>query len=280
MEFLIIITLIIFVIVFIYLNESILKTTHYIVKSKKISSKMDGYKILQLSDLHRKVFGKNNKRLIKKVDKIKPDIVVMTGDMVYKHSNNYNNLLNLTKELSSRYKVYYILGNHELRQNYNDLKRLKSKLEEVGVILLSDTYIDLDESVRLYGLDFKFNMEPKNISNILNKKYERIVKRAIGVVDENRFNILLTHDPLNYLLYDKLKYDLVFSGHVHGGVIRLFGVGIFSPRRKLFPKYSAGLYNGENGKLIVSRGLGGSSLKIRLFNLPQIICVTLKKDND
>ena len=70
MEFLIIITLIIFVIVFIYLNESILKTTHYIVKSKKISSKMDGYKILQLSDLHRKVFGKNNKRLIKKVDKI------------------------------------------------------------------------------------------------------------------------------------------------------------------------------------------------------------------
>ena len=277
MEYIIILVIIIFLLLMLYIDKNVLTVSKYYVNSEKIPEEFNNFKIVQLSDLHSKVFGKNNKRLVRKIEKIDPDIIVMTGDMICKKSCNYYKIVELIEILNKKYKVYYSFGNHEMAQKYNNLKRLKDELKNVGTYMLYDEHVDIiknNQKIRLYGLNFRFNMEQENITDT---KYVNILKSAIGEYDKKIFNILLTHDPLNYELYDLYGSDLVLSGHVHGGIIRLFGKGIISPRRKFFPKYSAGKYIGKNGCMIVSRGLGDSGIRIRLFNFPDIVQIVLKK---
>lgn len=267
-------------IAFIYVNFNLLQVSNYIIDSSKLPSEFDGYKIVQLSDLHLKEFGKDNITLLSKIDAISPDVIFITGDMVYRRKNGFDIVVKLIENLVKKYNVYYVLGNHEVALRYNQLKAFNNKLKEIGVNLLLDSNTRINkngEHVNIYGVNFKFNMEPKKVNEIMFDKYNRIFQKQVGKIDDNSYNILLAHDPLNYELYDKYKFDLVFSGHVHGGAIRLFGKALFSPRRLLFPKYSSGVYTGKNGKMVVSRGLGNSTLKLRMFNLPEIVCVTLKK---
>ncbi len=278
MEYLIILIFIICIILILFLYKNILTVSKYNVVSNKIPKSFEGYKIVHLSDLHSKSFGRNNIRLINKIESLNPDIVVMTGDMASKKSSNYK-IEELVKILSKKYNVYYSFGNHEMIQKHSDLKKLKNELINSGATLLCDRNVDIvknGDKIRIYGLNFKFNMEVKNRSELISKKYINMIDKSIGRFDENLYNILLAHDPLNYELYDYLKSDLVLSGHVHGGIIRLFGMGIFSPRRRFFPKYSGGMYKGNNGCMVVSRGLGDSKLRIRLFNFPDIVQITLK----
>lgn len=279
MNILLIIIIILVIYIIWYLNLNILQQTKHIIYSHKLPKAFDECKIVHLSDLHLKEFGKNNCRLIKKINNIKPDIIVITGDMVCKRNNNYSVLLNLLNKLKQNYPVYYSLGNHEIEQESKDLEKLKEQIKLLGVNLLSNEYIDISrkgENIRIYGMDFKLNMDFKNTDEILKPKYYLDMESTIGKLDKSKYNILLAHDPLNYELYDKFGFDLVFSGHIHGGAIRLFGKGLFSPRRTLFPKYSANVTSGKNGKIVVSRGLGDHSLKLRLFNLPEIVTVILK----
>ncbi len=266
---------------FIYINFNLLQVSKYEIKDRKIPHEFNEYKILHLSDLHLKEFGKDNVRLLKKIDVISPNVIFITGDMIYKRVNDFEVVYKLIKNLTKEYKVYYVLGNHEIALRYNKLKEFNEKLRNLGVNLLLDSKVNINkngDNIVLYGINFKFNMEPKKEEHIKLDKYCKILKKQVGEIDTSKYNILLAHDPLNYDLYDRFKFDLVFSGHVHGGALRLFGKAIFSPRRLLFPKYSAGIYKGENGKLVVSRGLGNSTLKFRMFNFPEIVCVTLKSE--
>ena len=103
------------------------------------------------------------------------------------------------------------------------------------------------------------------------------IENEVGIVDNSNFNILLAHTPFSFDAYAEMGFDLILSGHVHGGVIRLpFVGGVLSPERKFFPKYSGGIYSKEKSQMIVSRGLGYGSLKFRMFNTPEIVVVTLK----
>lgn len=262
-----------------YLNLNILQVSKYTINSSKLPKEFDGFKIVHLSDLHLKEHGKNNYKLIRKIDSIKPDIIVVTGDMVCKWNNNFSVVIKLMENLVEKYTVYYCLGNHEMEQKLSDSENLKKRLQNLGVILLSDQYIDIlkgKDKIRFYGMDFKKKMNVKNIDEIVRPEYYNIMEKAFGKLDEAKYNILLAHDALNYKLYDKFGFDLVFSGHVHGGVIRIFGKGLLSPRKSFFPKYSGGVSAGDNGKIVVSSGLGDHTLKIRLFNLPEVVVVTLK----
>lgn len=264
--------------VVIVFNNNHISISKFNLKSEKIPKSFDRLKIVHLSDLHSKKFGNGNCKLIKKIDNINPDVIFMTGDMTSKKSCNFYQIIELVKNLSMKYKVYYSFGNHEMAQKYNNLKLLRKKLEQSGAIVLFDKYVDFErnnEKIRIYGFNFRFNMEPRKNETILDEKYVSIIKNSIGKFDKNMYNILLTHDPLNYELYDYIGADLVFSGHVHGGMMRIAGIGILSPRRKFFPKYSAGIYKGKNGKMIVSRGLGNSSFKLRVNNFPDIPVITL-----
>lgn len=267
--------------VFFYMNFNHIVLSSYIIRNEKLPKEFHNYRIVHLSDLHLKEFGKNNTKLIKKIDKVIPDVIFVTGDMVYKRKISFDVVYQLMQKLVNKYPVYYIWGNHESALKEKIKQQLQEKLEALGVKVLIDEQTNIsrgNKNINLYGIDFNFKLEPKNVEAITDERYRKAFKKQIKPLDQSQYNILLAHDPLNYELYDETGFDLVFSGHVHGGALRVFGKAIFSPRRLLFPKYSSGVYQGKNGCLVVSRGLGNSTIKFRMFNFPQIVCVTLKID--
>lgn len=249
--------------------------SRYNIISKKIPSAFNGFKILQLSDLHNRTFGKNNSRLLKKIEKETPDIIVLTGDMVSANSSDWDNFLSLSREISKKYPTYFILGNHEQSMGVIRLSHFLNSLKATGVKILNNDMEEIginDEKINLYGLfyDVEYYKGKKEFTSDL-------IRRSIGEVNETTFNILLSHNPLFFDTYEEWGADLVLSGHVHGGIIRIPGwFGLLSPDRTLFPKYYAGMYETHDADMIVSRGLGDSILNLRIFNNPEICVITLK----
>lgn len=253
----------------------------YEVASSKVPKAFDGFKILQLSDLHNRRFNKNNKKIVKIIEKQKPDIIVMTGDMVSSNSTGFSNFFLLVEELDGKYPIYYIFGNHEQRLSVEKQSLIIGKLREYGVKVLNNQQEFItkdDESIQIFGL----NQELIYYTNYLKSKktysYEtKDMENAIRKADSKKFNILLAHNPLYFETYEKWGADLTFSGHVHGGIIQIpFIGGFLSPERKLFPKYSGGEYEINDSKMIVSRGLGYTKINLRFFNNPEICVVELK----
>lgn len=253
--------------------------TEYDIENEKIDKSLDGYKILQLSDLHNRVFGKNSENLIKKIDNVSPDIIVITGDLFDKRATGISNMLKLVKNLTSKYPCYYVLGNHELRLGIAKFQYALVELKKMGVVILNNEHKELSENVKLYGIGYNLKTDLRQEFKYTYKEEitKEDVEREVGALDTTNFNILLVHTPFSFEAYSETGFDLIFSGHVHGGIIRLPLVGgVLSPQRKLFPKYSEGIYNNGKSQMIVSRGLGYGGLKFRLFNTPEIVVVTLK----
>lgn len=269
--------LIILFIIRLYIDHKLVKITSYDVTSSKIPSTFDGYKILQLSDLHNEDFGS---QLTSKIISENPDVIFLTGDMVSANDVNYSNFLNLAKFLADKYEVYYIKGNHE-----GDL--------------LNKNYIVLEDALKLYNIKILDNekVELKNGKDIINlygmwcnqryysradadKSYiveEKTITKLLGEADKSFYNILLFHTPAYFESYVNWGADLVITGHIHGGLVRLpFVGGVFSPDRKLFPKYCYGRYDKEMATMFVSSGLSRGETGFRLFNRPEIVCITLK----
>ena len=260
----------------VYLDNTLIKVSKYKIKSNKIPKKFNKFKIIHLSDLHSCNFGKNNSKLIEKVNNEHPDIIVMTGDMVNKYDTNFEKFLNLAEVLSKKYKIYYILGNHEVRLRKEDLDFILEKLKEFGIRILTDekvTIVRKKEHINIYGINiplsyYKVINKPTNVDEVISKK--------LSQCNGDEYNILLAHNPLYFEDYSKQNVDLILSGHVHGGMIRMPFVGaVLSPERKFFPKYSSGVYEINNKKLLVSRGLGHSRNGIRVFNKREIVSITL-----
>jgi len=255
-------------------SDTQLHSTNYCVESPKIPDAFHGYKILQLSDLHSKSFGENNRKLLEIVRHAAPDIIVITGDMVNRSDSYFDGFYKLAKALALQYKVYYIVGNHEQRLSARNLKILFAKLTELGVTVLNNEKITLTkgkDTVHLYGL--WCDLGYYKIDEAAKKHYynKSMVENSLGVCDDG-YNILLAHNPLLFSAYANWGADLTLSGHVHGGTVRLPLVGgLLSPERKFFPKYSAGEYRYKGKKLIVSRGLGD----LRIGNPPEIPVITL-----
>lgn len=260
-------------------NNSIIVTNINYVNSK-IPSSFNGYKILHISDLHNKEFGKNQKKLISLTKELNPDIIVVTGDLIDSRRTTIDDMyiaLSYMKSATDIAPVYYVSGNHEERSNlYNDLK---IALEECGVINMGDTHKDIElngDSISLLGLadissnsiiSSKYNTSPLGFDEILvNLKTE----------SNNKFTILLSHRPELIKLYSRENIDLVFSGHAHGGQIRLpFLGGLIAPNQGFFPKYTNGIHKLNSTSLVISRGLGNSLAPQRLFNRPEVVVVNL-----
>lgn len=255
--------------------------SEYEMESTKLPKAFDGFKILQLSDLHNRRFNSNNKKLVKIIEKQNPDIIVMTGDMVSSNSKGFNNFFSLVNELDGKYPIYYIFGNHEQRLSVEKQALIIGKLKEYGVNVINNQkeFITKDnESIQITGLKQELVYYNNYFKSKKTYSYEKKnMEDAVRSSDSNFFNILLAHNPLYFETYEKWGADLVFSGHVHGGIARIpFIGGVLSPERKLFPKYSGGEYEINDSKLIVSRGLGYTKINLRLFNNPEICVVKLK----
>lgn len=266
-----------------YISNNTIEIINYNIKSNKIPKSFNGFKILQLSDLHNKQFGKNNLNLLKKINTVNPDIIVITGDMLLRKKVDYNIFLKLASALSKEYKIYFILGNHEQRIRLKDkgLYKFLDKLKSMDIIILNNRKIRLVKNnsyINLYG--FRINLKYYKYGLFYKKpifKTEEL-KNKLGDLDRTKFNILLAHNPLYFEDYAKWGADLILSGHIHGGMIRLpFIGGLLSPERKFFPKYSYGKYKIKNCTLIVSKGLGSGVIHFRLFNRPDLSVITLYK---
>ena len=245
--------------VFLYLSNNLLCVTRHTLSSAKIRE--EGVKIVHLSDIHGKSFGKGNKKLLNKVEGEHPDFIAVTGDIIHKYrERDIAVAISLVRGLSKIAPVCYVSGNHEMRnKNY---RFLKAKLKEAGAIVLDDSAVSIC-AINLCGV---------NCANIRKGNFE-------GLVKDGKFNLLLAHLPQYIKSYSACGYDLALCGHAHGGQWRIpfTRQGVYAPGQGLFPKYTSGIHLCGNMHEVISRGLGNSECPVRLFNRPEMVVINLKK---
>ncbi len=255
------------------------EVSHYEISSSLLPKSFDGLKIIQLSDLHNKVFGNDNAPLFDLIAAEKPDLIVMTGDMISHDAPNTDKFLRLVKRLTELCPVYYVNGNHELSDLDGDAFSYTAEaMASYGAVCLDNTSTELrrgEDMIRLCGLCYSAEYY-RGV-----REYKRGWKAFmltdmidyLDVKQPDEYTILLAHNPLDFDVHAEWGADLSLGGHVHGGLIRLPLInGIFSPERRLMPKYKEGIYRIGSSFLIVSRGLG----RFRVHNPPEIVEVTLR----
>ena len=264
----------------IYISTNVIKTKKYQVKNSKLPEEFNGLKIAHISDVHSKIFGKDNSGVIDRVIKENPDVVIMSGDIIDKREEDIEKFISMYKKIYERYPTYYSIGNHERKLGWKKYKKYLKMLQMCGVHVIingSEKLIKNDKHIIINALKFRENMQPKVLTKEKEEEFISYMKNKLKNLDTKDFNILIAHDPENFKMYKQLGVDLVFSGHVHGGLIRFGKICLLSPRRTFFPKYSYGKNTEENTTIITSAGMGKATLPIRLFNRPEIVIVTLYK---
>lgn len=245
------------------------------VSSNRIPTAFNGFLIAQVSDLHNAVFGENNAELLQILSECKPNIIVVTGDLVDAEHTDIDVALDFAKEAAQIAGTYYVTGNHEGSLSQYD--ELKTGLESMGVVVLEDASMQLEyngEKVTLIGLsDPSFTLK----GNMIGEVPAMVDTKLRGLIgDKDDYTILLSHRPELFETYVNCGVDLVLSGHAHGGQFRLpFIGGLVAQNQGLFPKYDAGLYTKGDTNMIVCRGLGNSIIPIRFNNRPEIVLLEL-----
>lgn len=271
-----VIVIIICVLVFcvdLLLSQKYISITSYICENNKIKQ---NFKIAHLTDLHNYQFGSKNQRLISKVKAEAPDVIFMTGDMLNADEERPEILTDLIRQLVLIAPVYASLGNHELEymQLYGN-RDLIAQMEEAGAVVLDKEYIDMEingQEVRLGGV-YGYVLSPDDKEDPEQTFMEEFQ-------DTDRFKILLSHVPEGLLLWKSMEHwdvDLVFSGHVHGGQVRIpFVGGLYDPEEGYFPTYTKGMFECGNGTMVLSAGLGSSRGVPRVNNLPELVVCEVK----
>jgi predicted MPP superfamily phosphohydrolase len=278
----IIVAVIIVIILFLYWQDNDIMITDVPYKNSKIPKQFENYKVLQISDLHDKKFGKDQKSIMKHIEAIKPDMIVITGDLIDKRRTTIHNiqpaitLLNKIKDIAP---VYYVKGNHENSTKIYPV--LEKELLENNAVVLNDQGVEIkrgEDTINLIGMDDL--IAEKRLQNPKGDRFDfesTLASIRQGMPD--RFTVLLSHRPELIDIYSNQKIDMALCGHAHGGQIRLPFVGaLYAPDQGFFPKYASGVYQLGSTSMIVSRGLGNSLLPARVFNRPELVVVTLHRD--
>lgn len=252
--------------------------TSYEVKSKKIKDK---YTFVMLSDLHNQSFGKKNDKLAEAIKACHPDSVMVAGDMyTSKEGSGYENALELLRALAKVCPVYLANGNHEHKTKESPevfdhmYERYTKELKAFGLEPLVNEHLILPEhNLDICGLQIGREFFRHFKKREMPSGY---VADLAGEASKNRFQILLAHNPIYFQEYAKWGADLVLSGHVHGGIIRLpFVGGVVSPAATLFPKYDGGKFTEYGSTMILGRGLGTHTIPVRMWNPGEVVLVTL-----
>ena len=247
-----------------------LDVSKYTIKDKKIDKNL---KIAFLSDLHNTNIINE---LVKSIDIEKPDLIIFGGDMINESLDEIDVFLELIKKLD-KYPMYYTFGNHEEVFDEDDFNKYYNIISKTKVTNLYNETIDISKNIRLIGFVSELDKYKKFKSNLVSKDY---IIDKVGKLDKNKYNILLAHNPLEFNAYVEYNPDLVLSGHVHGGLVILPVLGaLLSPNFTFFPKYYKGMYEKNNTKMIVSRGLGHSErIRVRINNNFELIFIELMKE--
>ena len=238
------------------------------------------FRVVVLADLHNKSFGKKNAALLEAIHDCKPDMILVAGDILTaKKGKKPNVAIDLMAELVKEYPCYYGNGNHEHRlklypKTYGNMAEVyENALQKIGISRLVNTHVKLAEyGVNIYGAEidryyYKRFRVPKMAADYL--------PSVLGEIDKSAYNILIAHNPDFFPNYAAWGADMVFAGHVHGGIIRIpiWGKGVASPNIRLFPKYDGGEFSEGESKMILSRGLGLHTIPFRLFNPGELVVV-------
>lgn len=260
------------------------KITHYDIVSKKLNNLKEEKKIVFLTDLHNNSYGKHNEKLLHAVRSQNPELILIGGDMLVGKAEAPTNVAeDFVCKLTEICPVYYANGNHEQRMKIypeefgTKYQEYKNIVEESGVMFLENEHIDLMFDtcpVQIHGLEIP--REGYKKFRKTNVSLEQI-EESIGKADSSKYQILLAHNPIYADAYLEWGADLVLSGHLHGGVVRIPRLGgIITPQFRLFPKYSGELTVKDGKSVVVSKGIGTHTIKIRFLNPAEMIVLHLQ----
>ncbi len=246
------------------------------VSSQRLPHEFDGFVIAQISDLHDAVLGEENGDVVETVLAAKPDLIVLTGDMVDARRGDIARSVSLIAKLVQIAPTYYVNGNHEAALTWNEYHSFTKAMKEAGARVLEDECVYLSRgnaSIRLIGLN--------DLGFIKGSVSEKIgaLETSLGNLMQwdDCFTLVLAHRPELIESYAACGADVVFCGHAHGGQVRLPLLGgVYSPGQGFFPKYDAGLFISGSTQMVVSRGIGNSNFPLRFNNRPEVVIVTLK----
>jgi len=265
---------VVFLGIYLYGENTSLQITKHIIVNDKIPDGFVGYKIVHISDFHNTKSEKLTNSLIKGVQKLNPNVIVITGDTIDSRRTRIDIAFNFVNQLVKIADVYYIPGNHESR--IKEYEALKKSLLSIGVNILENDTVILKEngdSINLLGIKdpafyYEYLVEDKEI-----------VKKELEELEYNKdvYTILLSHRPEVFDTYVEQDIDLVFTGHAHGGQIRLPLIGgLIAPVQGFLPKFTEGIHKKNNTTMLISRGIGNSLFPFRINNRPELLIVELK----
>ncbi len=260
------------------------RITHYVITSDKLKNVKNERKIVFLTDLHNRRYGKENDKLLEAVREQEADLILIGGDMLIGKKNVSSEVAEefITK-LAEIGPVYYANGNHEQRlkldpdiygTKYEDYKHT---LSAKGIRFLENEHVDIvwdDCPVQIHGLEIPREAYTKFRKGAVS--LEQITER-IGQADDTKYQILLAHNPLYVKTYIKWGANLILSGHLHGGMVRIPKLGgIITPQFGFFPKYSGELTVEKDASVVVSKGLGTHTINIRFLNPAEVIVLHIQ----
>lgn len=286
-----IILTIILILVLFFLVVMVIDGNRFTVKTYKLATEKTkhSHKFVILADLHGKEYGYQNEKLLKAIEEQNPTGILIAGDMLTaKKGKDFNHVLRFLGKLGEKYPVFYGNGNHEYRlklypETYGTMADEYAKgLGNIGIFpLCNESTKPEDEKMVVYGLEIDREYYKRGRKTRMSVSY---LQEKLGTPDKNKFNILLAHNPEYFKAYAAWGADLVISGHVHGGIMRLPLLGgVIAPSLAFFPKYSGGIYkekiSGEKeATMILSNGLGSHTIPVRVFNPGQLVVLELDSE--
>ncbi len=269
-----IIIMVLLLITLIVIENNMVELNSYSISSNKLPQGAQ-LKIAQISDFHNCKLGDET---VKRLEESSPDIIVITGDLIDSRKTNLEPSLSLVDRAVKIAPCYYVTGNHEARTT-SEYAVLKSKMLEMGVRVLENE----SELISINGLEINLIglTDPRfSYDNDSAKKAKNEINQGLEpLISTEHYNLVLCHRPEAFYEYASLNVDLALTGHAHGGQIIIFGVGAVAPNQGIFPKYIKGIYEKDETKMIVSRGIGNSLFPFRLNNRPEVVQIIITGDN-
>lgn len=258
-------------------------THHFVVVKHSFSSPKikKPLRMVMMSDLHNYQYGRENKALLDAINQAAPDMIVLAGDMITaKTKEKFDKTLEMLDKLNEKYPVYYAYGNHEQKislkkERFGDMgERFEAALANTKIHVLRNARVDLPaEGVVVHGLEIGHEYFQRFETKPMPEGY---INDLLGDCDKDKFHVLLAHNPEYFEEYAAWGADLVLSGHIHGGIVRLpFLGGVISPAVRFFPKYDGGLFTIGDANMVLGRGLGTHSPKVRMFNPAELLVIDL-----
>ena len=258
-----ILTAILLFIVWVFWANSAVELNAVTVVRPDLPAQFHGYRIAHVSDLHSASFWPDVIGVLKDAA---PDIICVTGDLMDVRDQNCDTALSFMAEAAAIAPCYYITGNHEVRLPEALYDQLMEGLERAGVIILQDRTVLLEQAGSVISITGHFWGDTSDVGEL---------------TDHDGFRILLSHQSEDMENYAAGNFDLVLSGHAHGGQFRLpFVGGVYAPGQGFFPQYDTGAYTLGHTDMVVSRGIGNSTIPLRFNNRPEVVLVVLERENN